>query len=56
MHPGPARGGLLVDAFVIDDVDDTLARLRAHGAELLSEVAQYEDSYQLCYVRTLGPG
>ncbi|MFI6575990.1 VOC family protein [Nocardiopsis sp. NPDC050513] len=37
--------------FAVDDVDDVLARLRAHGAELLGEVARYEDSYRLCYVR-----
>ncbi len=36
---------------VVDDVEDVLARLRAHGAELVGEVAQYEDSYRLCYVR-----
>ncbi len=34
--------------FAVDDIDDTLARLRPHGAELLGEVAQYEDSYRLC--------
>jgi predicted enzyme related to lactoylglutathione lyase len=37
--------------FAVDDIDDTVARLRPHGAELLGEVAQYEDSYRLCYVR-----
>ena len=37
--------------FTVDDVDATLARLRAHGAQLVGEVAQYEDSYRLCYVR-----
>ena len=37
--------------FAVDDIDDTVARLRAHGAELLGELAQYEDSYRLCYVR-----
>jgi catechol 2,3-dioxygenase-like lactoylglutathione lyase family enzyme len=37
--------------FAVDDIDDTVARLRAHGAELVGEVAQYEDSYRLCYVR-----
>ena len=40
--------------FAVDNVDDTLARLRAHGAELVGELAQYEDIYRLCYVR--GPG
>ncbi len=37
--------------FAVDDLDDVLGRLRAHGAELVGEVAQYEDVYRLCYVR-----
>lgn len=37
--------------FAVDDLDDVLRRLRAHGAELVGEVAQYEDIYRLCYVR-----
>jgi catechol 2,3-dioxygenase-like lactoylglutathione lyase family enzyme len=37
--------------FAVDDIDETVARLRAHGAALLGEVAQYEDSYRLCYLR-----
>lgn len=37
--------------FDVDDLDDVLARLRTHGAELVGEVAQYEDSYRLCFVR-----
>jgi catechol 2,3-dioxygenase-like lactoylglutathione lyase family enzyme len=37
--------------FAVDDVDDVVARLRTHGAELVGEVAQYEDVYRLCYVR-----
>ncbi len=37
--------------FEVDDIDDVLARLRTHGAELLGEVVQYENSYRLCYVR-----
>ena len=37
--------------FAVDDLDDTLRRLRAHGAELLDEVVQYEDVYRLCYIR-----
>jgi catechol 2,3-dioxygenase-like lactoylglutathione lyase family enzyme len=37
--------------FAVDDIEDVLARLRAHGAELVGEVAQYENSYRLCYVR-----
>lgn len=47
--------GYLRVMFTVDDLDETLARLRHHGAELVSnEVVQYEDSYRLCYVR--GPG
>ncbi len=37
--------------FAVDDLDDVLARLRPHGAELVGEVAQYEDIYRLCYIR-----
>jgi catechol 2,3-dioxygenase-like lactoylglutathione lyase family enzyme len=37
--------------FAVDDIEDVLARLQALGAELIGEVAQYEDSYRLCYVR-----
>ncbi|MEE4545076.1 VOC family protein [Streptomyces sp. V4-01] len=37
--------------FAVDDLEDTVARLRPHGAELLGEIARYEDSYLLCYVR-----
>ncbi|MGE5296911.1 MAG: VOC family protein [Solirubrobacterales bacterium] len=37
--------------FAVDDIEDVLARLRAHGAELIGEVAQYEDTYRLCYIR-----
>jgi catechol 2,3-dioxygenase-like lactoylglutathione lyase family enzyme len=37
--------------FAVEDLDDVLARLRPHGAELVGEVAQYEDRYRLCYVR-----
>ena len=37
--------------FAVDDIDDVLARLRTHGAELVGEVAQYEDKYRLCFVR-----
>lgn len=38
--------------FAVDDMDDVLARLRTHGAELVGEVAQYEDMYRLCFVRS----
>lgn len=37
--------------FAVEDIDDVIARLRTHGAELVGEVAQYEDSYRLCFVR-----
>jgi catechol 2,3-dioxygenase-like lactoylglutathione lyase family enzyme len=37
--------------FAVDNIEDVLARLQAHGAELVGEVVRYEDSYRLCYVR-----
>ncbi len=37
--------------FAVDDIEDVLARLRAHGAELVGDVAQYEDMYRLCFIR-----
>ena len=37
--------------FAVDDIDDVAARLRSHGAELVGEIAQYEDSYRICFVR-----
>src|SRR5947199_82298 len=37
--------------FAVDDIDDVVARLRSHGAELLDEIAQYEDTYRLCFLR-----
>ena len=43
--------GYLRVMFAVDDVDDTVARLRSRGAELVDEVVQYEDAYRLCYVR-----
>jgi catechol 2,3-dioxygenase-like lactoylglutathione lyase family enzyme len=43
--------GYLRVMFAVDDVDDTVARLRAHGAELVDEVVRYEDAYRLCYIR-----
>ena len=43
--------GYLRVMFAVDDLDDTLARLREHGAQLVDEVVQYEDVYRLCYVR-----
>jgi len=47
--------GYLRVMFAVDDIDETLARLRKHGAQLVSrEVVQYKDVYRLCYIR--GPG
>jgi catechol 2,3-dioxygenase-like lactoylglutathione lyase family enzyme len=43
--------GYLRVMFAVDDIDDTLARLREHGAELVDEVVQYEDVYRLSYIR-----
>jgi catechol 2,3-dioxygenase-like lactoylglutathione lyase family enzyme len=44
--------GYLRVMFAVDDIDDTIARLRKRGAQLVStEVVQYEDSYRLCYIR-----
>ena len=43
--------GYLRVMFAVDDLDDTLARIREHGAQLVDEVVQYEDVYRLCYVR-----
>ena len=43
--------GYLRVMFAVDDIDDTLARLRKHGAQLVGEVVQYEDVYRLCYIR-----
>jgi len=37
--------------FTVDDIDDVVARLRRHGAELLDEIVQYEDSYRVCFLR-----
>ena len=56
-HPAPSRRPSAQHAgppsvmFAVDDIDDTVTRLRAHGAELLGEVAQYESSFRLCYLR-----
>jgi len=43
--------GYLRIMFTVEDLDGTLARLRKHGAQLVGEVVQYEDSYRLCYIR-----
>ena len=43
--------GYLRVMFTVEDIDDTLARLRKRGATLVGEVVQYEDMYRLCYIR-----
>ena len=47
----PNTLGLRRIMFAVDDIDDVVARMRAFGAELVGEVAQYEDMYRLCYLR-----
>jgi catechol 2,3-dioxygenase-like lactoylglutathione lyase family enzyme len=43
--------GYLRVMFTVDDIDETLARLRERGAQLVGEVVQYEEAYRLCYIR-----
>src|SRR6187397_3680538 len=43
--------GYLRVMFTVEDIDDTLARLRKRGAELVGEVVQYDNAYRLCYIR-----
>jgi catechol 2,3-dioxygenase-like lactoylglutathione lyase family enzyme len=43
--------GYLRVMFTVDDIDETLARLRKRGAQLVGEVVQYEEAYRLCYIR-----
>ena len=43
--------GYLRVMFAVEDLDDTLARLRKRGAQLVGEVVQYQDTYRLCYIR-----
>jgi catechol 2,3-dioxygenase-like lactoylglutathione lyase family enzyme len=43
--------GYLRVMFTVDDIDDTLDRLRKHGAQLVGDVVQYENAYRLCYIR-----
>ncbi|MET3896268.1 catechol 2,3-dioxygenase-like lactoylglutathione lyase family enzyme [Devosia sp. UYZn731] len=43
--------GYLRVMFTVDDIDETLERLRTRGAQLVGEVVQYQDSYRLCYIR-----
>jgi catechol 2,3-dioxygenase-like lactoylglutathione lyase family enzyme len=46
--------GYLRVMFAVDDLDETLERLRTRGAQLVGEVVRYKDAYRLCYIR--GPG
>jgi catechol 2,3-dioxygenase-like lactoylglutathione lyase family enzyme len=46
--------GLRSIMFAVDDIDEVVARMQTHGAELVGEVARFEDLYRLCYLR--GPG
>lgn len=43
--------GYLRSMFTVEDLDDTVSRLQKHGAELVGEIVQYEDTYRLCYIR-----
>ena len=43
--------GYLRVMFTVEDIDEMVARLIKHGAQLVGEVVQYEDSYRLCYIR-----
>ena len=47
----PNTLGLRQIMFAVENLDDTMTRLRAHGAELVGDLVQYEDKYRLCYVR-----
>jgi catechol 2,3-dioxygenase-like lactoylglutathione lyase family enzyme len=49
-QPVNALGYLRV-MFTVEDIDDTLARLRGRGAELVGDVVRYKDAYRLCYIR-----
>jgi catechol 2,3-dioxygenase-like lactoylglutathione lyase family enzyme len=46
--------GYLRIMFTVDDIDEMVSRLSSHGAQLVGEVVQYEDSYRLCYIRGNG--
>lgn len=43
--------GYLRTMFTVEDIDETLSRLTKHGAKLVGEIVQYEESYRLCYIR-----
>ncbi len=50
-RPAANTAGIRHLAFVVDDVEAVVARLRARGTELVGELERYEDVYKLCYVR-----
>jgi len=51
-HPAPPNAlGVGRIMFAVDDIDDTVARLCAHGGKVVREIVQYEDAYRLCYLR-----
>ena len=47
----PNTLGIRTIMFAVEGIDDVVARLRAHGAELVGQVVRYEDMFRLCYVR-----
>ncbi|MQY08437.1 VOC family protein [Actinomadura macrotermitis] len=56
IRPEPANApvntlGIRRVMFAVDDIKDVVARLQAHGAELVGEIVQYENIYLLCYIR-----
>lgn len=53
-NPPANRLGLRRLMFLVEDIQGTVDRLRSHGAELVGEIAEYQDIYRLCYLR--GPG
>lgn len=50
-NAAPNTLGIRRIMFAVEGIEDLVARLRAHGAELVGELVQYENSYRLCYVR-----
>ncbi|MDX6556626.1 MAG: hypothetical protein QOD86_2821 [Miltoncostaeaceae bacterium] len=51
-EPAPANAlGIRRIMFAVEDLDDVVARLRGHGAELVGEIARYDDAYRLCFMR-----
>lgn len=56
LNPAPSNAtpnllGYRSVMFEVDDIDDMVARLGAHGGELIGEIVQYEQTYRLCYLR-----